>query len=170
MANADSRTHLVGSVPLAAAETVFRTVGSTLNPYLGRITDGETGKRGRWNWFQREMLPAHPYVEIDPDQPPFARYHWDGQLLRETPYFRVKPDVDPAADAFPTGYAEAALEAFGLYTLHFPSGRKELSRPKPSSRCGCPRPWLPLIGTSAPPLAKITCRPMTALCATPWRR
>ena len=43
-------------------------------------------------------------------------YQWDGQLLRETSYIRFRHGVDAAAVDFPTGYAEAALESFDLYT------------------------------------------------------
>ena len=115
MADAKSWAHLVGSVPLPDAETVFRTVSDAWGPHLRRVSDGETGRRGRWIWFQREMLEQHPAMELDPDEPPYALYQWDGQLLRETSYIRFRPGVDPAAVDFPTGYAEAALESFDLY-------------------------------------------------------
>ena len=116
MAGRQTGAHLVGSVPLPDAETVFRTVSAALGPHLRRITDGETGRRGRWIWFQREMLAEHPAMELDPDEPPYALYQWDGQLLRETPYIRFRAGVDPTTVEFPTGYAEAALESFDLYT------------------------------------------------------
>ena len=115
MTMAGGSIHLVGSVPLPDAETVLRTVSGALNPFLRRITDGETGERGRWIWFQREMLLEHPDMEVDTDEPPYALYQWDGQLLRETPYVRFKAGVDPASVEFPTGYAEAALESFDVY-------------------------------------------------------
>ena len=115
IANRGAGVHLVGSVPLPDADTVFRTVSGALNPFLHRITDGETGRRGRWIWFQREMLLEHPAMEVDTDEPPYALYQWDGQLLRETPYLRFRAGVDPASVNFPTGYAEAALESFGAY-------------------------------------------------------
>ena len=115
MADAKSWAHLVGSVPLPDTETVFRTVSDAWGPHLRRVSDGETGRRGRWIWFQREMLEQHPAMEPDPDEPPYALYQWDGQLLRETSYIRFRPGVDPAAVDFPTGYAEAALESFDLY-------------------------------------------------------
>ena len=116
MTTAGGSIHLVGSVPLPDAETVFRTVSGALNPFLPRITDGETGERGRWIWFQREMLLEHPDMEVDTDEPPYALYQWDGQLLRETPYIRFKAGVNSMSVDFPTGYAEAALESFELYT------------------------------------------------------
>ena len=116
MSERPSGAHLVGSVPLPDAETVFRTVSAALGPRLRRITDGETGRRGRWIWFQREMLAEHPDMELDTDIPPYALYQWDGQLLRETPFLRFKAGVDPGVVDFPTGYAEAAVESFDLYT------------------------------------------------------
>jgi hypothetical protein len=115
MPDAMSWAHLVGSVPLPDAETVFRAVSDAWGPHLRRITDGETGRRGRWIWFQREMLEQHPAMEPDLDEPPYALYQWDGQLLRETRYMRFRSSVDPAAVDFPTGYVEAALESFDLY-------------------------------------------------------
>ena len=108
--------HLVGSVPLSDAETVFRTVSASIGPYLKRITDGETGERGRWIWFQREMLMEHPDMEVDDDTPMYAVYQWDGQLLRETPYLRFKTGVDPSQVTFHTGYAAAALGSYELYS------------------------------------------------------
>jgi hypothetical protein len=111
-----SFAHLVGSVPLADSETVFRSVGEALGPHLRRVPDGETGERIRWIWFQREMLLNHPQMEIDPDAGLFAVYQWDGVLLRESPYLRFKPSVDPSAVHFPTGYAEAATASYTVFS------------------------------------------------------
>ena len=111
-----SFAHLIGSVPLADSETVFRAASGALGPHLRRIPDGETGERIRWIWFQREMLLNHPDMEIDPDAGLFAVYQWDGVLLRESPYLRFKSSVDPSAVHFPTGYAEAATASFGTFS------------------------------------------------------
>ncbi len=54
-ARVDGEVHLIGSVPLADSETVFRTVAAALGPYLRRVPDGETGERRRWIYFQRAM-------------------------------------------------------------------------------------------------------------------
>ena len=40
--------HLVGSIPLPDAETVFRTLSSAVGQHLVRIPDGETGIRRTW--------------------------------------------------------------------------------------------------------------------------
>ncbi len=104
--------HLIGSIPLENAETVFRTVAAALSPYVQRIPDGETGERIRWIYFQRNMLSDHPAMEVDSTVPPFALYQWDGTLIRETPWLRFRPDVDPRTVTFHTGYAEAALDSY----------------------------------------------------------
>ncbi len=116
MAVTTHRAHMVGSVPSDDAEMVFRQVSGALGPHLKRITDGETGVRRRWIWFQRDMLISHPDMEWAEDEPSFPVYQWDGLLLRETPYLRFRPGVDLASVGFETGYAEAALESFGLYS------------------------------------------------------
>jgi len=109
------RAHLVGSVPLASAEQVFRRVADVLGPYLRRIPDGETGTRWRWVAFQRDMLLAHPAMELDPDVPPFRFVQWDGSLVREIPLLRFKAGVDEREVEFDTGYDRAALESFETF-------------------------------------------------------
>ena len=115
MPRADGGVHLVGSVPLADAETVFRTVAATVGPYLRRIPDGETGERRRWIWFQRTMLESHPDMELDPTVPLFALRQWDGRVLRETPLLRLRPGLDPEAVIFETGYAAAARASYRVF-------------------------------------------------------
>jgi hypothetical protein len=109
------RAHLVGSVPLADSEQVFRRVAEVLGPYLRRIPDGETGARGRWVLFQREMLLAHRAMELDPDVPPFRFVQWDGTLVREIPLIRFKPGVDEGDVTFDTGYDRAAVDSFATF-------------------------------------------------------
>jgi hypothetical protein len=107
--------HLIGSVPLPDAETVFRTVSAAVGPYLRRIPDGETGERRRWIWFQRTMLENHEAMEIDSSIPPFALRQWDAKLLRETPLLRFRAGIDPASVTFETGYAAAAQESYAVF-------------------------------------------------------
>ena len=134
-----SHAHLVGSVPLADSDTVFRTVCAELGPHLRRIPDGETGERIRWIWFQREMLWNHPDLEEDPDAGLYAVYQWDGKLLRETPYLRFKQSADLNAVRFPTGYAEAAVASYATYArlrnedVIGPETRFQVSLPTPMS-------------------------------------
>src|SRR5262249_53765993 len=106
--------HLVGSVPLADAESVFRTVTSALGPHLRRLPDGETGERRRWIYFQRLMLERHEAMEPDPTVPLFALRQWDGKLLRETPLLRFRAGVEPDRVAFETGYGTAARASYDV--------------------------------------------------------
>jgi hypothetical protein len=114
--------HLVGSVPLADAEQVFRAVAGTLGPHLRRLPDGETGKRADWIRFIQAMLSSHPALEVDPDFAPLAWRQWDGVLLREIPRLRFRAGVDPDKVAFETGYAEAAVESFATFVKLQDSG------------------------------------------------
>lgn len=107
--------HLIGSVPLPDAESVFRTVAGVLGPHLRRIPDGETGERRRWIFFQSVMLANHPAMEVDPTVPLFALRQWDGKVLREMPLLRFRAGVDPATVTFETGYATAARESFAVF-------------------------------------------------------
>ena len=107
--------HLVGSVAMSDAESVFRALSSELAPWFRRIPDGETGKRHRWIYWQREMLLSHPDMELDSDTPPLTLRQWDGELIRETELVRFKPDVDPSAVVFETGYAPAAISSYMIF-------------------------------------------------------
>ena len=91
--NAVTGARLIGSMPLPDTETVFCSVARELGPYLARIPDGETGNRGRWIWWQREMLLRHPAMEPDTDTPPFELRQWDGALIRTTDWLRFRSGI-----------------------------------------------------------------------------
>ncbi len=55
--------HLVGSVPLADARTVFASVSAALGPRLKRIPDGETGERGDWITWLEPVFANNPALE-----------------------------------------------------------------------------------------------------------
>lgn len=55
--------HLVGSVPLANARTVFETVSAAFGPCIKRIPDGETGERLNWVFWQESLFADHPAFE-----------------------------------------------------------------------------------------------------------
>ena len=109
------KAHLVGSVPLSDTESVFRTVAGQLGRHLKRIPDGETGIRGRWIFWQRDMLVNHPDIEDDPDTETFKVVQWDGQVIRDLPYLRFKAGVDPSGVEFEAAYAGPAIESFRTY-------------------------------------------------------
>jgi hypothetical protein len=107
--------HLIGSVPLATAEEVFRTLTAALGDLLSRVPDGETGERRRWIWWQRAMLERHPAMQVDAEAGLIEIRQWDGVVLRRSELFGFKPGADPEAVQFPTGYAEAALASWAVF-------------------------------------------------------
>jgi hypothetical protein len=107
--------HLVGSVPLSDAETVFRTVAAALGQHLVRIPDGETGIRKTWIRFLQDVLAANPAIELASDLPPFRFVQWDGKLVREIPRLRLKPGAEPDPDQFITGYADMAIDSWRAF-------------------------------------------------------
>jgi hypothetical protein len=116
MSAAPGLAHLIGSVPLASTEDVFRRLSAALGPALSRMPDGETGERRRWIYWQRTMLERHPAMEVDADAGLLELRQWDGSLLRRTDLLRFRPGVDPDSVQFPTGYAEAARESWAVFT------------------------------------------------------
>lgn len=107
--------HLIGSVALPNAESVFCNLADELGPWLKRLPDGETGARGRWIYWQREMLLEHPDFEIASDIPDMELHEWNGRLLRKVPYIRFKPGRDPAEVRIEPGYASAAIESYATF-------------------------------------------------------
>ena len=61
--------HLVGSVPLPDAESVFRVCAEHLGDRLHRVTDGETGPRLDWIVWQLHRFMADPQFEVIPPGP-----------------------------------------------------------------------------------------------------
>jgi hypothetical protein len=107
--------HLVGSIPLPDAETVFRTVSGAVGPHLTRLPDGETGIRKTWIRFLQDVLADNPAIEFASDVPPFKFVQWDGKVVREIPRLRVKAGATPDASSFKTGYADMAIQSWGLF-------------------------------------------------------
>ena len=107
--------HLVGSIPLPDAETVFRTVSGALGQHLVRMPDGETGIRKTWIRFLQDVLAANPAIEVAKDVPPFKFVQWDGKLIREIPRLRLKPGAVPDPGAFKTGYADMAIQSWAIF-------------------------------------------------------
>src|SRR5215207_6119287 len=93
--------HLVGSVPLASADEVFRTLGRELGDRVRRLPDGETGPRADWIVWQYPVLSSRPQFEVAPPTP--ASY-------RALPRLRLRGGEDGADLRFEhLGYADAAL-------------------------------------------------------------
>src|SRR5579862_7306969 len=106
--------HFVGSIPLPDAETVFRTLATAAGPRLKRLPDGETGIRKTWIRFLQQVLADNPAIEVA-NVPPFQFKQWDGKVLREIPRLRVKPGAVPDPATFVTGYADMAIQSWGVF-------------------------------------------------------
>jgi len=107
--------HFVGSIPLPDSETVFRTLSQACGKHVIRLPDGETGIRKTWIRFLQDVLARDPAIELASDAPPFRFVQWDGKLVREIPRLRVKPGATPKVTTIRTGYADMAIESFGVF-------------------------------------------------------
>ena len=101
--------HLVGSVPLASAEAVFRLVAGELGTRARRIPDGETGPRADWIVWQYPVLSSRPQFEVAPPTP---------RSYRALPRLRLRPSEDAAALEFDSlGYADAAVASYRTFAV-----------------------------------------------------
>ena len=99
--------HLVGSVPLANAEEVFRTASTVLGDRLRRIPDGETGERTNWIRWQHKVLASRSQFEEVPlaqPYPPVSR-------------LKLRPGASAEEITFGRlGYADAAKASYATFT------------------------------------------------------
>jgi SAM-dependent methyltransferase len=99
--------HLVGSVPLASADVVFRTVAAAIGDRLRRIPDGETGPRSDWIVWQLPVFTSQPRLEIVPPGP---------NSWRPLPRVRLSEGARQAPIVFEAlGYAEAAIASYRVF-------------------------------------------------------
>ena len=110
---------LVGSVPLANAEAVFRAVGQTLGERVRRIPDGETGGRLNWVEWQADVFGNHACFELS--DPAGSLDDWRNSdakgASRARSWYRLKADADPEKLQFgDLGYARAAVKSFAIFS------------------------------------------------------
>jgi ubiquinone/menaquinone biosynthesis C-methylase UbiE len=99
--------HLVGSVPLASAEEVFRTAASEIGDRLRRIPDGETGPRSDWIVWQLPVFTSQSELEIVPPAP---------DSWRPLPRVRLADGGRTERVRFEAlGYAEAAIASYRTF-------------------------------------------------------
>jgi len=126
--------HLVGSVGLEDAATVFRTVSETLGDCCSRIPDGETGARGYWVRWQLQTFEASPAFTSKVITE--TRDGFKDNLKRA--FFNLDPAIDPTTyEMGDLGYAAAALESWGQFQKLqqagdiAPAARFQVSLPTP---------------------------------------
>jgi len=98
--------HLVGSVPLADSEAVFRAAAGTLGDRVRRIPDGETGARANWIGWQAAVFAQMAQLT------PVTNEEYAG-----LPIFKVREGVKAEDLAFgPLGYAQAAKDSWAVFS------------------------------------------------------
>lgn len=104
--------HFVGSIPLADAETVFRTLAVAVGDQAPRYPDGETGARSYWIRWQKQTFDDHPDFERKGATNAIAGYKDNV----ERPFFQLRDGVDPADVVIDgMGYAAAATESYAVF-------------------------------------------------------
>lgn len=102
--------YLVGSVPLASAEDVFKTVAPLFGDRLKRIPDGETGKRLDWITWLEPVFSQNPALELSND---VFRLH---ETARPIQRYGLRPGYT-AADVKIDNlfYADIARESYSVF-------------------------------------------------------
>src|SRR4051812_43226263 len=102
--------HLVGGLAAPTASEAMSLTASVLGNHLERLTDGETGERSQWIWWQIDKLQQIPGIRIG-----------EPQLNPETgnPDYSVFPGlhVDPGI-SIPVGalgYRDAAVASYAEF-------------------------------------------------------
>jgi hypothetical protein len=103
--------HLVGGLKAEHAEAAMRTTAGILGSHLHSLTDGETGERSQWIWFQIGKLTAIDGIEM-------AGTH--GAPDAENPDYAVFPalSVDASVTELPIrslGYADEAEPSYAIF-------------------------------------------------------
>jgi methionine synthase II (cobalamin-independent) len=101
------QVHIVGSVPLANAATVFETLGQTLGALAPRLPDGETGARLNWiTWLEPQFKDNPAFVATDQEY----RVHAQATAMRR---YKLKPGATPKFDDLGiAGIARGSYAAF----------------------------------------------------------
>ena len=102
--------HLVGGLKADTAEEAIRRAAGALGTRLYRLTDGETGPRAQWIWWQIDKLLALPGVRMGP---PKINPESGNPDYEQFPGL----DVDPGTTIPPRhlGYADAAIESYAVF-------------------------------------------------------
>jgi hypothetical protein len=99
--------HLVGSVPLASQEAVFRALAAEIGDRLRRIPDGETGPRSDWIVWQLPVFTTQQQFEVVPP----GLNSW-----RPLPRVRLAEGARPDMVTFGAlGYADAAIASYRVF-------------------------------------------------------
>lgn len=101
-----AHAHLNGSLNLASAEDVFRTVSAIAGPTIDRLPDGETGERIGW------IEALGPQLRRSPDLIETSR----SQGYKSQPVFSLREGLSYDDFTFPElGYARHARDSYAVF-------------------------------------------------------
>ncbi|KXT04826.1 hypothetical protein AC578_9736 [Pseudocercospora eumusae] len=101
--------HLVGSVPLPNAESVFRQCVAAVPNRLKRIPDGETGDRQLFTTFQAAAFAVYPAMMTEfVHNAPINNKHFSPEQVDEGIEVLKKADIQ-------TGYDTVAIESYQVF-------------------------------------------------------
>ncbi len=103
--------HLVGGLRAPDAESAMRTAAAILGRHLYAITDGETGERSQWIWWQLGKLSAIEGVEMAGTK---SMPDADNRDYGEFPALSVAPSVSELPPRS-LGYAGAAEDSYAIF-------------------------------------------------------
>ena len=103
--------HLVGGLKAPDPETAMRTAAGILGRHLRAVTDGETGDRSQWIFWQIGRLTAIDGIEMAGMSENPAAENEDYESFPQLA-------IDPSVTELPSralGYADAAEASYGVY-------------------------------------------------------
>jgi len=107
------QAHLIGSVSLADAETVFTMVADILGDCCTRIPDGETGERGYWIRWQDATFAGCADMKAEAVSVKIPGF----KDAVERTFYSLNEGIDPAdIDFGELGYAREALDSWALFS------------------------------------------------------
>jgi methionine synthase II (cobalamin-independent) len=106
-----SGAHLVGGLSAPTARDAMTTTAGILGRHLRRLTDGETGPRSQWIWWQIDKLTAVPGIRTGEPQVNPETGNPDYSVF---PGLEVDEDVTIPDRAL--GYADAAIDSYRVFT------------------------------------------------------
>ena len=127
-----TRVHFNGSINLPDTDAVLRELGARIGTLATRYSDGETGDRANWIWFQLQRFWETPGLERLAEADAQARY---GGL----PKVRLADGADPSAIGGPTWATRTPTSPRG--SASWRSATRASSRRAPATRSSTRRHW-----------------------------
>ena len=106
------QAHLIGSVGLEDAETVFTTTSEILGD-CSRLPDGETGQAGYWIRWQQQTFDGCDDLAVESVNVKIPGF----KDTVERPFYKIKDGINPLAiDLGELGYGQEAVASYALFS------------------------------------------------------